>query len=61
MIKKFIDRLLGKTPKPAIPKGKRVEVPLAEHNIDLKLVDDNAIRVVKTLADAGLPLSSASA
>ncbi len=55
MIKKFIDKLLGKTStaKPAIPKGKRVEVPLAEHNIDLKLVDDNAIRVVKTLADAG--------
>jgi poly(A) polymerase len=55
MIKKFINKLLGKTgtDKPAIPKGKRVEVPLAEHNIDLKLVDDNAIRVVKTLADAG--------
>ncbi|MCR5881390.1 polynucleotide adenylyltransferase PcnB [Rhizobacter sp. J219] len=53
MIKKFIDRLLGKSAKPAIPKGKRVEVPLSEHNIDLKLVDDNAIRVVKTLADAG--------
>ncbi|MBT9524091.1 MAG: polynucleotide adenylyltransferase PcnB [Rhizobacter sp.] len=55
MIKKFIDKLLGKTStdKPAIPKGKRVEVPLSEHNIDLKLVDDNAIRVVKTLADAG--------
>jgi poly(A) polymerase len=53
MIKKFIDKLLGKTPVPAIPKGKRVEVPLGEHNIDLKLVDENAIRVVKTLADAG--------
>jgi poly(A) polymerase len=53
MIKKFIDKLFGKTAKPAIPKGKRVEVPLSEHNIDLKLVDDNAIRVVKTLADAG--------
>jgi poly(A) polymerase len=55
MIKKFIEKLLGKTStdKPAIPKGKRVEVPVSEHNIDLKLVDDNAIRVVKTLADAG--------
>ncbi len=55
MIKKFINKLLGKTStdKPAIPKGKRVEVSLAEHNIDLKLVDENAIRVVKTLADAG--------
>ena len=55
MIKKFIDKLLGKpsTAKPAIPKGKRVEVPLSEHNIDIQLVDENAIRVVKTLADAG--------
>jgi poly(A) polymerase len=54
MIKKFIDKLFGKTSSPAaIPKGKRVEVPLSEHNIDLSLVDDNAIRVVKTLADAG--------
>jgi poly(A) polymerase len=52
MIKKFIDKLLGKG-TPAIPKGQRVEVPLAEHNIDLKLVDDNAVRVVKTLTDAG--------
>ncbi len=54
MIKKFIDKLLGKpAAKTAVPKGKRVEVPLAEHGIDLKLVDDHAIRVVKTLADAG--------
>jgi poly(A) polymerase len=58
MIKKFIDKLLGKSAtsaaaKIAVPKGKRVEVALAEHGIDLKLVDDNAIRVVKTLADAG--------
>lgn len=55
MIKKFINKLLGKPadapPKPA--KGKRVEVPASEHGIDLGLVDDNAIRVVKTLADAG--------
>ncbi|MEO8155266.1 MAG: polynucleotide adenylyltransferase PcnB [Rhizobacter sp.] len=55
MIKKFIDKLLGKpsAAQPSIPKGKRVEVPLAEHNIDLNLVDENAVRVVKTLADAG--------
>ncbi|HEX3141645.1 MAG TPA: polynucleotide adenylyltransferase PcnB [Rhizobacter sp.] len=55
MIKKFIDKLLGKSSaaKPAIPKGKRVEVPLSEHNIDIGLVEENAIRVVKTLADAG--------
>jgi len=50
MIKKLIDKLLG-TNKPV--RGKRVEVPASEHRIDLGLVDDNAIRVVKTLADAG--------
>jgi len=55
MIKKFIDKLLGKSSaaKPGIPKGKRVEVPASEHQIDLNLVDENAVRVVKTLADAG--------
>ncbi len=56
MIKKFIDKLLGKpaaAKTPAVPKGKRIEVPFSEHGIDLALVDDNAIRVVKTLSDAG--------
>jgi len=55
MIKKFIDKLLGKPTATAgkAAKGKRVEVEAAEHGIDLGLVDDNAIRVVKTLADAG--------
>jgi poly(A) polymerase len=52
MIKKFIHKLLGKTPAKA-PKGKRVELPLSEHGIDLQLVDNNAIRVVQTLTDAG--------
>ncbi|KQU71241.1 MULTISPECIES: polynucleotide adenylyltransferase PcnB [unclassified Rhizobacter] len=54
MIKKFIDKLLGKTSTPiAVPKGKRVEVPASEHGIDPALVDENAVRVVQTLADAG--------
>jgi len=54
MIKKFIDKLLGKTSTPiAVPKGKRVEVAAAEHGIDPALVDENAVRVVQTLADAG--------
>ena len=55
MIKKFIDKLLGKTPKTAAgtPLGKRVEVPQAEHGIDLGLVDERAVKVVKTLTDAG--------
>jgi poly(A) polymerase len=61
MIKKFINRLLGKgappveTPPaaPVIPLGARVEVPLEQHGIDPSLLDDNAVRVVKTLKDAG--------
>ena len=60
MIKKFIDKLLGKTPKTklidddgAAPAGKRVEVPKSEHHIDPTLVDERAVKVVSTLADAG--------
>jgi poly(A) polymerase len=55
MIKKFIDKLLRKpsAEKTAVPKGKRVEFPASEHGIDPALVDENAVRVVKTLADAG--------
>ncbi|MEO7851993.1 MAG: polynucleotide adenylyltransferase PcnB, partial [Rubrivivax sp.] len=61
MIKKFIDRLLGKRASPeadaaaakAVPLGRRVEVPVAEHRIDQGLLDANAVRVVKTLQDAG--------
>jgi poly(A) polymerase len=60
MIKKFINRLLGKTetesvtaPMPSVPLGARVEVPQQEHGIDASLLDANAVRVVKTLQDAG--------
>lgn len=56
MIKKFLDKLMGKTgpaAKPAVPKGKRVEVLKEEHLIDLTLVDERAIKVVQTLAEAG--------
>ncbi len=66
MIKKFISRLLGKgtsagaadtpvgTPAvPDIPLGQRVEIPAAEHRIDPSLLDVNAVRVVKTLQEAG--------
>ncbi len=53
MIKKFIDRLLGgggaKKPK----FGKRREVPREEHGIDLSLVDERAVNVVRTLQQAG--------
>jgi len=51
MIKKFIDKLLG---KPAgVPLGKRVDVPASEHGIDHSLLDEHAVRVVSTLKQAG--------
>ena len=50
MIKKFIDKLLGKT---ASPLGKRLEIPVSEHGIDPNLLDDRAVRVVETLAQGG--------
>ena len=65
MIKKFIQRLLGKgesaadapaeavAPAPAIPLGQRVEIPASEHRIDPKLIDEPAARVVRTLKEAG--------
>jgi poly(A) polymerase len=57
MIKKFINKLLGKSsePKPAkTPKfGKRDDVPASVHGIDRKLVDQRALDVVHTLKDAG--------
>ncbi len=61
MIKRLIDRLLGKPAKtapvatapPAIPLGHRVEVPVAEHGINPALVDDRAVKVVHTLKAAG--------
>jgi poly(A) polymerase len=52
MIKKFIDKLLGKSDGHAAA-GKRVEVPQSEHQIDRTLVDERAIKVVATLAEAG--------
>jgi poly(A) polymerase len=65
MIRKFIDKLLGKSAPtegdapvkggraPLVPLGKRVEVPASEHGIDPSLLDDRAVRVVATLQDAG--------
>ncbi|MCM5678019.1 polynucleotide adenylyltransferase PcnB [Schlegelella sp. S2-27] len=60
MIKKFIHKLLGKSTssegklasRPS-QMGKRAEVPQSEHGIDRSLVDDRALKVVQTLADAG--------
>ncbi|MEO5882775.1 MAG: polynucleotide adenylyltransferase PcnB, partial [Caldimonas sp.] len=55
MIKKFIDRLLGKsaTGRPGAGAGKRVEVPKGVHGIDPTLVDERAAKVVATLAEGG--------
>ena len=55
MIKKFISKLLGRPQDGAkdVPRGKRVEVPKSEHGIDPKLVDERAVKVVSTLAEAG--------
>ena len=57
MIKKFINKLLGKSALETIakahPLGKRVEWTKAEHAIDPSLVDERAIKVVQTLSDAG--------
>ena len=56
MIKKFIDKLLGKAPGASGKQrkfGKRVEVPVQTHGIDPNLVDERAINVVRTLHDAG--------
>ncbi len=36
-----------------IPLGQRVEVPVSEHGIDPDLVDERAVRVVRTLQQAG--------
>jgi poly(A) polymerase len=58
MIRKLIDKLLGKPAAAAgkaggIPLGKRVDIPAAEHGIDPALVDERAVRVVRTLQEAG--------
>jgi poly(A) polymerase len=53
MIKRFIDKLLGKTPAAAPKFGKRQEIAAAEHGINPDLVDDRAKNVVRTLKAAG--------
>jgi poly(A) polymerase len=57
LIKKFIDKLLGKTSRTAAGKkpqfGKRLEVGVAQHGIDPSLVDERAANVVRTLKQAG--------
>ncbi len=52
MIKKIIDKLLGKRSTPPA-FGKRREIGAAEHGIDPSLVDKRAVDVVQALQDAG--------
>ena len=54
MIKKFINKLMGKSPQSAKPHfGRRTEVPASVHGIDPNLVDERAIHVTRTLQQAG--------
>ncbi len=57
MIKKLIDKLLGKgdsaSKAKGTPRGKRTEVGKDEHGIDPTLVDERAVKVVQTLTEAG--------
>ncbi|RYX95249.1 MAG: polynucleotide adenylyltransferase PcnB [Comamonadaceae bacterium] len=61
MIKKFIDKLFGKSGSNEAgakrvtksPFGKRQDVGPQEHNINVKLVDERAMDVVQTLKRAG--------
>jgi poly(A) polymerase len=55
LIKKFIDKLLGKSSASAGKSrfGKRQDVPVSVHGIDPGLVDERAINVVRTLQQAG--------
>ncbi len=64
MIKKFIDKLFGKSAEPTgasatakavkkSPFGTRCDIAVAQHGIDPKLVDERAMDVVLTLQHAG--------
>jgi poly(A) polymerase len=54
MIKKFIDKLLGKaSPGKRCAFGHRNEVPVSVHRIDPELVDERAVHVTSTLQQAG--------
>ncbi len=56
MIKRLLDRLIDKARTVRGPRtvhGKRIEVPKVQHGIDPKLVDERAVKVVRTLAEGG--------
>jgi poly(A) polymerase len=56
MIRKFIDKWLGKpvgAKAAGMAPGKRLDIGAAEHGINPGLVDERAARVVRTLQEAG--------
>ena len=54
MIKKFIDKLLGRSDAADRPTlGKRLVIAASVHGIDAELVDERAVQVVKTLQERG--------
>jgi poly(A) polymerase len=53
MIKKFINRLLGKATPAKSPFGKRAEIGPEVHGINPQLVDERANNVIRTLKNAG--------
>ena len=54
MIKKFLEKLMGKPTAPAKTKfGKREEIAANVHKIDPSLVDERALTVVRDLKSAG--------
>jgi len=66
MIRKLIDRLLGKAPPtpplpPGVTLGQRVEIGVDAHGIDPKLLAEPAVRVVRpSRRRASRPTSSAA-
>jgi poly(A) polymerase len=61
MIRKLIDKLLGKSAAVTaagakgarIPLGKRVDVAAVDHGINPELLDERAVKVVRTLQESG--------
>ena len=53
MIRKLITRLLGGKSHPPTSTGKRLEIPRAQHQINLAQRPNSALTVVRTLQQAG--------
>lgn len=53
MIKRLIDKLLGRSEGAKVSMGQRMELGVQAHGINPELVDDRAFNVVRTLKKAG--------